>query len=216
MLMPLVPTAEFPAFVLGRGIDRGPLVNKLMWTLPWQVIWSGLRYEDGKLRRQLGLRSLPRRAPSILRQPGMPVLCPWSPDVLPVPRDWPQYLHVTGYWFLDPPKGWQPPLDLIDFIEAGKQPICIGFGSMVSADRHQLLKKILDAVELSEQRAVLLSGWGQLGEQMPLPDTVFCAESIPHSWLFPQNGGSRSSRRCWDDRRRIPLRNPSSDLPLRG
>jgi sterol 3beta-glucosyltransferase len=186
MLMPLVPTAELPAFVLGRGIDRGPFINKLVWRLPWQVIWSGLRYEDGKLRRQLGLRSLPRRAPSILRQPGMPVLCPWSPAVLPAPRDWPEYLDVTGYWFLDPPTGWQPPTDLVGFIEAGPKPICIGFGSMVSADRHQLLKTILDALELSGQRAVLLSGWGQLGKQTSLPDTVFCAESIPHSWLFPQ------------------------------
>lgn len=186
MLMPLVPTAEFPAFVLGRGINRGPLLNKLTWTLPWQAIWSGLRHEDNKLRRQLGLSSLPMRAPLVLRQAGMPVLCPWSPAVLAAPTDWPEYVHVTGYWFLDSPAEWQPPPGLVDFIDAGLKPVCIGFGSMVSGNRHELLTTILEALELSTQRAVLLSGWGDLGKESRLPDTVFCASSIPHSWLFPQ------------------------------
>jgi sterol 3beta-glucosyltransferase len=36
---------------------------------------------------------------------------------------------------------------------------------------------------LSGQRCVLLSGWAGLGQER-LPDTIYCAESIPHSWLF--------------------------------
>src|SRR5438270_2839059 len=31
MLLPLVPTQAFPSFMLGRGIDRGTLLNKVVW-----------------------------------------------------------------------------------------------------------------------------------------------------------------------------------------
>jgi sterol 3beta-glucosyltransferase len=41
---------------------------------------------------------------------------------------------VTGYWFLDPPPGWQPPADLLHFLQTGPAPVTIGFGNMASRD----------------------------------------------------------------------------------
>jgi sterol 3beta-glucosyltransferase len=44
---------------------------------------------------------------------------------------------------------------------------------------------VLEALQLSGQRGVLLSGWSGLGN-IHLPKTVYRLASIPHSWLFPK------------------------------
>ena len=59
MFFPLTPTRAFPSFLIGRGIDRGPLLNRLIWSLSEQVVWQLLRPDDTKLRRELGIRPLP-------------------------------------------------------------------------------------------------------------------------------------------------------------
>ena len=33
-----------------------------------------------------------------------------SAHVLPRPVDWPDFCHVTGYWFLDTKPAWSPPI----------------------------------------------------------------------------------------------------------
>ena len=187
MLFPLTPTRAFPSFLIGRGIDHGPLLNQLTWSLSEQVVWQLLRPDDTKLRRELGIRPLPFFGPLRRQQcEEMPVYYAFSPVVLPRPADWPQRMQVTGYWFLDPPPGWQPPADLLHFLQAGPPPVSIGFGSMASRDAQATLDLVLQALELSGQRGVLLSGWAGLGKGRTLPEFVFSAESLPHSWLFPR------------------------------
>ena len=188
MLFPLTPTRTFPSFVLGGGKDRGPLLNRLLWSLTGQVVWQLMRQDDKKLRRdQLGLHPLPFFSPVARQQrAGMPIYYAYSPTVLPPPADWPDRMHVTGYWFLDPPPGWQPPTDLLNFLQAGPAPVYIGFGSMASRDAEATLNLVLKALELSGQRGVLLSGWAGIGKGRTLPSHVFSMESLPHSWLFPR------------------------------
>ncbi len=186
MFFPLTPTRAFPSFLLGRGIDRGPLLNRLVWSLSEQVVWQLLHRDDTKLRRELGLRPLPFLGPLTRQQrEEMPVFYAYSPAVLPRPADWPERMQVTGYWFLDPEPGWQPPAELLHFLQAGPPPVSIGFGSMASRDAEATLDLVLKALELSGQRGVLLSGWAGIGEGRTLPEHVFSAESLPHSWLFP-------------------------------
>jgi sterol 3beta-glucosyltransferase len=188
MLFPLTPTRAFPSFLLGQGVNRGPLLNRLLWTISQQVVvWQLQRREDNALRRALGLRPLPFFGPYARQaREGMPVYYAYSPTVLPRPADWPERLLVTGYWFLDPPPGWQPPDDVVRFLQAGPPPVSIGFGSMASRDAEATLRLVLRALELSGQRGVLLSGWAGLGQGHTLPDYAIAAESLPHSWLFPQ------------------------------
>jgi len=187
MLFPLTPTRAFPSFLVGKGTDRGPLANRALWSLTGQAVWQLLRHDDAKLRRQLGLRPLPPRGP-VARQErqAMPLYYAYSPTVLPRPADWPPRMHVTGYWFLDPPPTWQPPDGLTRFIRDGPPPVSIGFGSMASRDPQASLQLAVQALAASGKRGVLLSGWASIGHDSPLPRHVFAADSIPHSWLFPQ------------------------------
>ena len=42
---------------------------------------------------------------------------------------------------------------------------------------------VLQALSKTEQRAILLSGWGGM-QKTDLPASVFMVDSIPHAWLF--------------------------------
>lgn len=109
----------------------------------------------------------------------------YSPQVLPRPADWGEHIHVTGYWFLDPPIDWRPSPDLVEFLQAGPPPVYIGFGSMTSGKPREAAEMVLQALRRTGQRGVLYAGWGGL-QQADLPETVFMTGSVPHSWLFPQ------------------------------
>jgi UDP:flavonoid glycosyltransferase YjiC (YdhE family) len=114
-----------------------------------------------------------------------PVLYGFSPVVVPKPEDWGDRIHVTGYWFLDRPEGWQPPRDLADFLEAGPPPISIGFGSMAVRDAARTTEVALEALKRVGLRGVLLTGWGGL-EERQRSDQVFFVREVPHDWLFPR------------------------------
>jgi sterol 3beta-glucosyltransferase len=105
--------------------------------------------------------------------------------VVPPPPDWPAWLHVTGYWFLDAEPGWQPPAALVDFLQSGPPPVYIGFGSMAGRDPEQRAEIALKALERSGRRGILLEGWGGL-QPGDLPDSVLAVDAVPHDWLFPQ------------------------------
>ncbi len=188
MLMPLTRTRAFPSFLLGRGQDRGAIVNSLLWRITEQFVWQVARSYDTRVRRELlKLPPLPFFGPT--RRHGIakiPLLYAYSPTVLPPPPDWPQRIHVTGYWFAEPPAEWTPPPELLTFLNDGPPPVYIGFGSMTSGDPEGTLKMVLKALALSKKRGILLAGWAGLGEGGALPDYAYAVESVPHSWLFPR------------------------------
>jgi sterol 3beta-glucosyltransferase len=114
-----------------------------------------------------------------------PVLYGLSSSVVPRPADWGSELAMTGYWFLDGAQKWTPPRALEQFLAVGPKPICVGFGSMPSADPEQATRLFARALALAGQRGVLLTGWGGLASAQ-LPEHVFALESAPHDWLFPR------------------------------
>ena len=124
----------------------------------------------------------------MLTQPrGGPVLglhC-YSPLVQPTPADWPETIITSGYWFLDQSAEWQPPEDLLTFLEAGPPPVYIGFGSMTGSKPEKLGRVALEALAQSGQRGIFGLGWGGISAKN-LPSNVYKMESVPHDWLFPQ------------------------------
>ena len=188
MFMPLTPTRSFPSFLLGGGKDRGRIINALLWRITEQFVWQVARKFDTKVRRELlNIAPLPLFGPAKrYERQQIPLLYAYSPAVLPRPSDWPARIHVTGYWFADPPKEWTPPPKLVDFLESGPKPIYVGFGSMTGGDPEGTLTMILRALDRSHQRGILLSGWAGLGDGRNLLDNAFIVQSVPHSWLFPR------------------------------
>lgn len=182
---PLAPTRAFPAPLLSLfGVRLNSAFNRLTYHLLHLVMWGMIGAPVNNWRLQMGLSR--HSSFSYWRQAqAQTTVCGYSPSVLPTPTDWPANHHVAGYWFLDEPLGWQPPAELVAFLESGPAPVCVGFGSMGDDEPARTTRVILEALDLSRQRGVLLSGYAGLGS-LSLPDTVFHLAEIPHSWLFPR------------------------------
>ena len=186
-IFPFTPTSAFPAILLPPFIAKfGGYVNRLSHHLFRQLMWQGSRAGDELARRQvLGLPAAPFGGLyNSERLQRYPVLYGFSPAVIPQPSDW-RNPQISGDWHLDEAPDWIPPAALLDFLETGSPPVYIGFGSMGSRNPEQTADLVLQAIDLTGQRAILQSGWGGLSKT-DLPDTVFVVDSIPHSWLFPR------------------------------
>ncbi|MCJ7678020.1 MAG: glycosyltransferase [Anaerolineales bacterium] len=187
-LYPFTPTRELPSVLSPAPQTRLPRwANYLSHRMAQQMMWQTFRAADNMARRQtLKIAAAPFWGPfASLEKEDRTILCGYSPQVIPSPKDWGDSIHVTGYWFLEPPSGWEPPADLMGFLESGPPPVYIGFGSMVNRRPDEVADLVLQALERTGQRAVWSAGWGGLTGH-GLPETVFMIGSLPHSWLFPR------------------------------
>ncbi|MDH6139536.1 sterol 3beta-glucosyltransferase [Kitasatospora sp. GP30] len=132
-----------------------------------------------RLRARLGL---PAGAPSAAADI-RPVFHGFSPLVVPRPEDWPSRVEVVGYWWPARPDRWQPPTELVDFLQAGPPPVFIGFGSMAVGEGERLSELVAAAVKRAGVRAVVQAGWAELSG---CGDDVLAIGDVPHDWLFPR------------------------------
>jgi UDP:flavonoid glycosyltransferase YjiC (YdhE family) len=56
---------------------------------------------------------------------------------------------------------------------------------MTGQDGGELTATVIQAVERTRERAILLSGWAGLGGTA-LPSCIFRMDAAPHAWLFPR------------------------------
>lgn len=187
MLQPFSRTRFFPSVLTPTEFNLGAPFNVLTHLATEQLFWQPFRGATNYFRQDiLGLPPIPFFGPSArMQREQMPILYGYSPSVLPKPPDWPSWVHVTGYWFLDSPTDWQPPTGLVDFLNDGTPPVYVGFGSMKARSAERLTDIVLTALKRAGLRGILLTGWAGLG-QGDLPDNVYRIESIPHDWLFPR------------------------------
>jgi sterol 3beta-glucosyltransferase len=192
-VLPFAATRAFASFFLPLPSSRSGAVNRLTHRLAHAVLWQGLGGPATNRWRKQRLGLPPWRSYAHMygaaRGLGTPWLFGYSPSVLPKPPDWEDHHHVTGYWFLDPPADWQPPPDLLRFLDGGPPPVYIGFGSLADPNPAHTIELVRRALALSGQRGVLLTGWG--GEAAPPAGAngaapVHFVADVPHAWLFPQ------------------------------
>jgi sterol 3beta-glucosyltransferase len=182
--VPITPTSAFPGalfpktpHVLG-GYRRSHVFTRLM-------VWIAYQPSDGVVRKSiLGLNKFPLTGPFKTLDTA-PILYGLSPSVIPRPDDWGENIHVTGFWFLDSPNDLEPSDELAAFVEQGSPPVYIGFGSMSNRKPEETANLVLNALKITGDRAVLYSGWGGLSKA-DVPDSIFMANSVPHTWLFPR------------------------------
>lgn len=117
-------------------------------------------------------------------------LVPVSPSVFPPNPHWESYHHLTGYWFTETPTNWQPPEDLLAFLENGEPPLLVSLGAMSLGDDDALENAnfFMEAIQQAEIRAVI-QGWEAGMKLLKLPPTVFAAGPLPHSWLLSRCAG---------------------------
>lgn len=181
---PVFPTRSFPAPGWPLQRDLGGLYNRFSGHAMLRVLWLWYAPFVNAFRARFDLPAY--RAASFYRiLVSAPLLGAYSDQVIPRPPDWPENIHISGYLFLDSQSEWQPEDELISFLEAGDPPVYIGFGSMSGRNPARLAALVLEALERSGQRGLLLTGWGGM-QALSVPESVYVLDSAPHSWLFPR------------------------------
>jgi UDP:flavonoid glycosyltransferase YjiC (YdhE family) len=181
---PLLPTGDFPA--PGWPVQRslGRLLNRASGFAMLQMIWQWYGYAVNEFRKRYGLP--PLSSSSFERTlASVPLLGAYSPSVIPHPPDWSDQVHITGYWFEELQFDWRPSPELEAFLNQGRPPVYVGFGSMGGDRPERIAEIVLQALEQSGQRGLLLTGWGGM-DLMTVPENVFVLKAAPHRWLFPR------------------------------
>jgi UDP:flavonoid glycosyltransferase YjiC (YdhE family) len=117
-------------------------------------------------------------------RPRTPILCAWSPSVIPPAADWPSNVHVTGYLHNEHDSMYQPPSELQDFLQAGGPPICVSFGSMLNRNAAKIDLVIREAFRQTKNRGIILSGWSNVENKSSTE--ILYLDAVPHSWLLPR------------------------------
>jgi len=113
------------------------------------------------------------------RQPWLasdPVLSPWRPNELIDPVQ-------TGAWIL--PDARPLPAELEAFLEAGRPPVYVGFGSMAMQAAPDAGRAAIEAVRAQGRRALLARGWAELAAIDDAPD-CFVVGEVNQQALFPR------------------------------
>ncbi|GAB3668929.1 glycosyltransferase [Actinocorallia lasiicapitis] len=177
---PSQPTGAFPHPFLKQARFLGPIGNRLSYELLDYATWQLARPFINPWRRD-GLRLPAQRVLSgpIPQARKARVLCAFSSTVVRRPADWPENVHLTGYWFHDQPT-WTAPDELTDFLAAGPAPVYVGFGSMAPGDPEATDRAVREALRRTGNRGVLL------GDPATSDDDVLVVREAPHGWLFPR------------------------------
>ena len=180
-------TRYFPAVWSPTWFRLGSYYNLMTHIAIEQIFWHVFRKTANQWRQQiLDLPPVPFGGPfgkpEWKRQP---FLYSYSPSVIPKPRDWPEWLHVTGYWFLPQDIDWRPPQELIDFLNSGPPPVYVGFGSVPMRNQEKTTQLVIKSLTDAGRRGILQIGRTEKNN-FQISDNLFQVGWIPHDWLFPK------------------------------
>ncbi|CAO3656755.1 unnamed protein product [Mucor hiemalis] len=199
MPFPFTRTTKFPhPFAVTQSSAGGRIYNDMTYVMIDMALWAGTSKHVNRFRRNV--LKLPSTSLDRLCLWKVPYIYSFSPTVVHPPKDWPDFIHCTGYWFLDnPDKAWQPDPALVSFLEDDGRPIVyVGFGSIIVPDAEETTRIIVQAVLQSGVKAIICKGWSTRGKSDKkedgvlldqYPGTIHHLEAVPHDWLFPQIQG---------------------------
>jgi sterol 3beta-glucosyltransferase len=196
-------TVAFPHPFVTDGKSQGSIYNWLSYLVFDRVFWQYIRQPINRWRKQqlqLPPLSFWQGVVSRMKRKKIPFLYSYSSAFLPKPVDWnDDCIHITGYWFLDIAKNWQPPQDLIDFLSAGEPPIYISNIWHQEALGQEIIQEVF---KLTKQR-IIVHGLDDNSWKIEADNKFFYLQGlIPYEWLFPQislavhHGGCGTTHSC--------------------
>ncbi|MBI4928646.1 MAG: glycosyltransferase family 1 protein [Anaerolineae bacterium] len=190
-VIPLARSRHRPLMGFPTGLRVFPGYNRFTFYLGEQIGWQMFRASVNLWRKQAGLASQALfGAFERMEKARTPIVNGFSERVIPRPADWGTHIHSTGWWMpedLDPDLQdgvWNPPDDLLRFLQSGSPPVFVGFGSMPVPHPEQTTTLVIQAIQSTGQRAILHTGWAGLGGT--LPETIHPIDYAPYRWLFPR------------------------------
>ncbi len=186
--IPWITVTYCPGFIKTPGNAPYPFPNwsRTFNRLIWSMVRFRLRHAIDPLFNQfiISVGGNPRSsvASDEMYSPHLNLIA--ASPAISTSAELPSNHKTTGVWSL-PEQDYTPPSNLVAFIEDGPPPIIISFGSMGGSDGAETTQILIDAIRMTDQRAVIQAGWGLLGSEDTETDIYF-TDYVPHNWLFPK------------------------------
>ncbi len=181
---PFSPTNEFPNPYLGI---RPKFLNKISYTAYNAVEWMIIKNNINQLREELlGLE--PIAFPGMLsrlNKEKVPIVYGFSENVVPKPKDWSEWVKVTGYWFLKDLDNYTPSEDLKNFLNNGSKPLFFDIGSL-GVYSEKIIQKLLSVLLKTNYRIVANPGGADVSNLKTNDKIYFVDGSVPHVWILPK------------------------------
>lgn len=181
---PYTPTQEFPNPYLGI---LPKFLNKISYTVYNAVEWMIIKNNTNQLREELlGLK--PIAFPGMLsklNKEKIPIVYGFSENVVRKPKDWPEWVKVTGYWFLKDLDNYTPSEDLKNFLNNGSKPLFFDIGSL-GVYSEKIIQKLLSVLLKTNYRIVANPGGANISNLKTNDKIYFVDGSVPHVWILPK------------------------------
>ena len=179
------PASEFANLALTHK-NLGPVLNKLSYIINEKAEASQIKEINDFREKTLGIKR--RRAGIYTYTDGLnqiPIVYPISSLLFPDVRSWDGQVFLPGFLFLETDEELSN--EIIDFLNAGEAPVVVSFSSMPLSDPERFMKKLAQAIEKTNERAIVLTGnSGIVGQSSK---EILFVKSAPHSLLFPRAKG---------------------------
>jgi hypothetical protein len=100
--MPMTRTRSFPHPFATPNNPKGRLYNDMTYVLFDHAVWRAISTRTNAFREKV--LGLPPTTYEKLEVWKIPYLYSFSTSIVPSPLDWMDWVHCTGYWFLDNPQ----------------------------------------------------------------------------------------------------------------
>jgi len=175
---PINPTKQLaPPAVFSEPLGSG-ILNKFVHWLSFKLVWASISTKINQFRKNLELPSQ-----DDFQFEDIPQFCIFSEHVVRRPTDWPQEVHVSGYWRENVPEGFNPPDSVNEFLTSGSRPFYIDFGNMPIQNEDSLTTEIIKVMDSLQMRAILGGSWvDQI--KVPLPANILTIKEISYEWIL--------------------------------
>jgi UDP:flavonoid glycosyltransferase YjiC (YdhE family) len=185
---PTTPTKEFP--FAGLDLADFPAFNLFSYWLPRAFFWRLNKKHLNEFRLSLHLPPIKNSIYKKISAARIPTLYAVSQALVPRPADWPAEIDTTGFIVLPAKNRQANKADLISdtlttWLQAGKPPIYVGFGSMPIPDPEHFARVLRELLRTTNNRFVFCQGWSVMPDLQQSPN-LYIVSSINHEWLLPQ------------------------------
>lgn len=176
---PSVPSGRLPHPCFPQW-PFGPLYSKLTYALAGRLVLKGASGVFERWQREAARLGAAPSGKTVRAA----ALVAVSPRVLPRPDDWPDYAHITGYWFLPERADGELPETLRDFLAAGAPPVHFDFAGVPDDEPDRLLSLIRGALARLKLRGIVTLAGHPLSGHVSSGD-LFAADGVPRELLLP-------------------------------
>ncbi len=182
--VPYTPTKEFSNPFL-KPLPK--IFSKASYLISQFFEWQIIKNNINRLRKEvLGLEKI--TITGMLRKQHkekMPIIYGFSENVIPRPHDWPEWIQISGYWFLKDLEEYSPYEELKEFLEGGEEPLYFDIGSL-GVYSNDIIIKTVTALAKTKYRIIANPGKSDIKNKIQNNNIFFVDSSVPHAWILPR------------------------------